>query len=125
MGQGDPTTQWEGERLWHASWTPEGPASLCFSPASAHGAPAVQVHAYGDGAGYALEEAGGLLGEDDDGEWAAGTPLEKAVRRGGGARVAKGLSVADITLRVVFGQRVTDLEANSGYRSLVHDHGRL
>lgn len=119
LGKGDPTTRREGSRVLHASWTPEGPATLCFEPASG----GIGVSAYGEGAHYALSHADGLLGDTDDGAWAKDTPLERAVKRGGGASMTRALSLADVALRVVFGQRVTAREANTGYRQLVKAHG--
>ncbi|MFK8003242.1 MAG: DNA-3-methyladenine glycosylase [Polyangiales bacterium] len=121
LGTGDPTTQRDGGRLLHASWTPEGPATLCFEPVSS----AIRVTAYGEGADYALAHADALLGDTDDGTWAEGTPLERAVQRGGGAPMTRALSLADVALRVVFGQRVTSREANAGYRQLVQAHGEV
>lgn len=119
VGTGDPTTRRDGPRVLHASWTPEGPATLCFEGAAA----AIDVRAYGDGAMYALGQADGLVGDIDDGAWANGTPLERAVKRRGGATMTRSLSMADVALRVVFGQRVTSREANTGYRELVRAYG--
>ncbi|MFT5355025.1 MAG: 3-methyladenine DNA glycosylase/8-oxoguanine DNA glycosylase [Polyangiales bacterium] len=119
LGMGDPTTQRDGPRVLHASWTPEGAATLCFEPEPS----AIGVSAYGDGASYALNHAAALLGDTDDGAWSKDTPLERAVKRGGGAPMTRALSLADVALRVVFGQRVTSREAFAGYRALVKAHG--
>lgn len=120
LGSGDPTTQRDGPRVLHASWTPEGPVTLCFEPAPS----AIDVSAYGQGATYALQHAGGLLGDADEGDWAKGTALERAIAKTGGVSMTRALSLADVALRVVFGQRVTSREANAGYRALVKTHGQ-
>ena len=121
LGRADPTTQRDGPRVLHSSWTPEGAVTLCFEPATTR--TGIDVSAYGEGASYALEHAEALLGDGDDGEWAKGTALERAVRKGGGASMTRALSLADVALRVVFGQRVTSPEANAGYRGLVRAYG--
>ncbi|MEM6959458.1 MAG: DNA-3-methyladenine glycosylase 2 family protein [Myxococcota bacterium] len=128
MGAGDPTTFWRESRrrdgartgdLLHASWTPEGPVTMRFFMHK----DTVHAEAYGDGARYGLEHAEGLLGDRDDGTWAQGTPFDRMVREHGSPAIPTLLSVADIVLRLVFGQRVTDREANRGYRGLVYRYG--
>ena len=101
LGTGDPTTKRDGARVLHASWTPEGPVTLCSEPAAS----AIVVSAYGEGAAYALGRADALLGDDDDGAWAKGTPLERFVRRGGGASMTRALTCGCRVARGVWAAR--------------------
>src|SRR6202140_5234440 len=102
---------------WRATRTPEGPSTIHLT----YTAPAVEVEAWGPGAGWAAARAAALCGEEDD---ASGfQPQHRLIsdlhRRHRGLRLTKTHAVFEALVPGVLAQKVTTIEAQAGYRSLV------
>jgi 3-methyladenine DNA glycosylase/8-oxoguanine DNA glycosylase len=122
-GAGDPAHRVGADgRFWWACATPAGPATLALASARQQ----VTAHAWGTGAGWALDRVPALLGERDD--WAAldvsAIPVLDRVRRTrpGMRLVATGL-VLDSLVPAILEQKVTGQEAWRSWRELVRRFG--
>ncbi|MBR7743453.1 DNA-3-methyladenine glycosylase 2 family protein [Phycicoccus sp. BSK3Z-2] len=124
-GAGDPTSR-RDERGWWFGWrTPDGPATLRLE-APGGVSEVVRASAWGVGAGWALEQVPGLLGEHDDpsGFEPALHPLVRDEwRRRPGWRVPRTGLVTQALVASVIEQKVTGKEAFAGYRRLVRRFG--
>src|SRR5229473_3205455 len=106
---------------WRATLTPEGPATVHV----VHVGGAVEVEAWGPGAGGAAEGAaarGG--GEADDSGFRPAHPLLADLhRRHPGLRLPKTRAVFEALVPTVLAQKVVGEEAHRSYRALVHALG--
>jgi 3-methyladenine DNA glycosylase/8-oxoguanine DNA glycosylase len=127
-GSGDPTFRHvagagAGAGIWRATHTPDGPATtVCRVPP---GDDAVEVRAWGPGAGWALGTVPDLLGEHDDpaGFEPRHPTVADAWRRHPGWRVPRSRRVLDALVPAVLEQKVTGREAWRAFRTLVRRYG--
>lgn len=120
-GPRDPTIRFERAALWRASRTPAGPACLRLAGEG----DAWRVMVWGPGAEAALAGVPRLLGADDDPSRLV-LPrgrLREVERRYTGLRFGATDSVMDSLMPAIIEQRVTGVEAQRSYRSLVLRHG--
>ncbi|KRF36136.1 DNA-3-methyladenine glycosylase family protein [Nocardioides sp. Soil805] len=123
-GAGDPTqrTDLRG-RVWRATRTPDGPATLCVEPRPADGV--VVGTAWGAGASWVLESMPSLLGAADDPE--GFEPLHPAVaegwRRRPHWRLGASRRVMEALVPSILEQKVTGKQAFGAFRQLVVRHG--
>ena len=120
IGQG-PSMRVHDREAWRATITPEGPATVHLVYANG----AVDVEAWGRGAGWAAAGAGALCGEeDDDSGFQPIHPLLVEVRRRNpGLRLARTRAVFEALVPTVLAQKVTGEEAHRSYRGLVRALG--
>jgi 3-methyladenine DNA glycosylase/8-oxoguanine DNA glycosylase len=121
-GAGDARWRFEpAGRVWHATRTAAGPATLLLEPA----ADGLLVRGWGPGAERAVADAGALVGLDD-------TPsrlepqhraVADAVRRFRGLRIGQTGAVLEALVPAILEQKVTGDEARRVYRSLLRVHG--
>ncbi len=118
IGQG-PWLRLLSREAWHATQTPDGPATLHLRTPLAAGA--VIVEAWGPGAGWAASRAGVLCGEEDDD--ASFTPMHPLLaevhRHNPGLRLPKTQAVFEALVPAVLAQKVTSEQAHRSYRALV------
>ena len=129
-GRSDPCLQITGADALRATRTPEGPATtwlrLC-------GREELRVRAWGPGAGWAVDHAAVLVGEDEDHDalgalLAAVDQPESALlrdvhHRHPGVRTPCSEAVVEALFPIILEQRVTAAGAKRSYRSLVRAHG--
>ncbi|GAC1344869.1 MAG: DNA-3-methyladenine glycosylase [Candidatus Dormibacteria bacterium] len=123
-GRGDPTMRMDGDAVWRATRTPEGPVSLRFTGAgSAVGT--VVLSAWGAGAGWAADQAAALAGAtDDDSGYAPRHPTLRRLRRElPGLRIARTNAVLEALVPSVCEQLVVGLDARRAYAALVRRLG--
>jgi endonuclease III len=106
---------------WRATRTPEGPSTIHLT----YAAPRIEVEAWGPGADWAVAQAAGVCGEEDD---ASGfQPQDRLIsdlhRRHPGLRLTRTRAVFEALVPVVLAQKVTTIEAHAGYRALVEALG--
>lgn len=116
-GARDPTTAVAGDETALALRTPDGPATVRFARVPS----GVRVDAWGAGAAFALDEAPGVLGCDDDSRaYRPVHPLLRELhRRFAGIRFPKSRRILDHLIPSVLEQKVTGREALRSYRALV------
>lgn len=117
-GRGDPALRFEvSGATWRASRTPDGPVTLLLEQQAGM----VRVRAWGPGARWALDQAGQLIGLEDDP--AALVPRHPAVaaarRRLVGLRIGSTARVVEALVPAILEQKVTGDEARRAYRGLV------
>jgi 3-methyladenine DNA glycosylase/8-oxoguanine DNA glycosylase len=123
-GGADPTFRTDDDgTVWRGIRTPEGTATLRLRARPADGE--VHAHAWGDGAGWALESVPSMLGADDDPAGFAPTHpvLADAHRRRPHWRVCRTGLVMEALVPVIIEQKVTGQEALGAFRKLVHRFG--
>ncbi|WP_110241347.1 DNA-3-methyladenine glycosylase family protein [Nocardioides gilvus] len=122
-GQGDPTWALDGETVWRAVRTPEGPATLRVAPLDPEGE--VRAAAWGPGARWALDSVPGLLGGLDDlsGFEPTGEALLAAVRRLPHWRLGRSGVLWEALAPSILEQKVTSQEAFGGFRRMVQRFG--
>ena len=122
-GVGDPSFRFEGDVVWRAIRTPDGPATLRLATLPAQDI--VDARAWGPGAGWALDSVPGLLGVGD--EPAGFEPrhpvLREAWRRNSGWRVPRTGLVLEALVPAVIEQKVTCREAWRGWRQVLRRYG--
>lgn len=120
-GRGDPTIRLLPGVVWRATRTPEGPATLRFTLKG----PAVDVAAWGPGAGWAMEAAPGIIGLEDEPE--AFVPrhplLADLARRLRGLRLPRTRRVFEALLPAICEQKITGDEARAVFRAIVQRYG--
>lgn len=127
-GGGDPTWRFERAgteaRAVRAMWAPTGAVTVEL----VHAGGQLTVRARGPGSGWVLARAEVLAGLQDD---AAGfrhglhPAVTGAHRRRAGARFGRALTVWDVVVPTVLGQRVTTGEARRSWWQLVRRYGLL
>jgi 3-methyladenine DNA glycosylase/8-oxoguanine DNA glycosylase len=107
--------------VWRATRSPGGPATVHFEPDGN----VVGVEAWGEGAVWALENAEGLIGANDD-----PSPLESRhplisdlQRRLPGVRLPSWPTVTEILIPTVLEQAVVAKTARDAYRQFVFKYG--
>ncbi|GAB5078545.1 DNA-3-methyladenine glycosylase family protein [Arthrobacter sp. AD-310] len=140
-GSSDPSFSVQGDVIWSAFTTPDGPATVRFSPGGgmagedAYGgtplAVRVDIQAWGPGAALAAEAAPRMLGADDD--WAAFDEpafhatlprmVREARRRNLALRLPATGRMVDQLVPIILEQKVTVIEARRAYRYLLHRYG--
>jgi 3-methyladenine DNA glycosylase/8-oxoguanine DNA glycosylase len=117
----DPTITFDGDSVWRASRTPEGPVSERLRADGAR----VEVEAWGPGSGWALEHAPALLGSLDDA--ATFRPRHGLVaeihRRRPGLRIPRTEAVFEALVPTILEQKVPGIQAWHSYRRLVEEAG--
>lgn len=126
-GARDRCTAFDGDVVWRASRTPEGPATL-----AARAVPrlaVVRARAWGPGAAWALDHLRSLVGADDDdgpleamleAPGAPGRDLLRGLRRRlVGLRIPATGAVTEALVPSILEQKVTGLQARRSYRALV------
>jgi len=115
-GVGDPTMRVARGEAVRASRTPEGHVTARFAEVQG----GVEVHAWGDGAGWLLEHAPawvGALDDDMDFDPPPG-PVRDLWRRHRGVRIPRTGLVTERLIPVILEQKVTGPEARRAYRRL-------
>jgi 3-methyladenine DNA glycosylase/8-oxoguanine DNA glycosylase len=111
--------------VWRATRTPDGPALLRLQARPAAGE--VVAHAWGPGAGPALDGVPALLGDADDPSGFEPSPdhprLVAAWRAHRNWRVTRTTAVFEALVPAALEQRVTGGEAHAAWRMLVHAYG--
>jgi len=120
-GRGDSTIRFEPGRVWRATRTPLGPATVRLTDLGER----IQATAWGPGAEWALEAAPALVGADDDP--AVLEPhhpiVRELARRMPGLRIGRTGVVMEALVPAVIGQKVTGTEAGRGFRALLRAYG--
>ena len=120
-GRGDPTTRLGHRELLRAMRTPVGPATLHLRQEG----DSVEATAWGEGAGWALEQSPALLGGDDDlGGFDPSAGLVRELhRRNPGLRIGRTGLVFEATVPAVLEQRVTGFEARRSFAQIARRYG--
>ena len=120
LGAG-PWLRHDGGAIWRATRTPAGPTTMRLERTNG----SVDVSAWGSGAEWAVGNAPGLCGEqDDDSGFAPAHPLVGRLHREmRGVRMTRTLAVFETLVPTILGQQVTTEEARESYRHLVNALG--
>ncbi|MEY2568085.1 MAG: hypothetical protein QOE35_2614 [Actinomycetota bacterium] len=120
-GHSDPCMRIDGDGIWRASLTPEGPATLHLT--AAHGR--ITARAWGPGAPWTLDAAPGLVGaEDSDETFRPRNPmLIELQRRLRGLRIPRSQAVTEALVPTIIEQKVLGIEAKRSYARLVRRYG--
>ncbi len=121
-GPGDPTWRFEpGGRVWRATRTGAGPATLLLLPAP----DGLLARAWGPGAQPAVDGIEALIGLDD--EPSALIPVHPlvadAARRLRGLRIGRTGALLEALVPAILEQKITGAEARRAYRTMVRVHG--
>ena len=127
-GGGDPSHRVQPDGVvWRATRTRDGPVLLRLQAVPSSGT--VEAHAWGPGAGWALDGVPELLGDADDPSGFVPSPdhprLVAALRARRWWRVPRSRAVFESLVPAVIEQRVTGLEARSAYQRLVREFGEV
>ena len=112
-GAGDPTARYRAGEAVRATRTPDGPATLQLqfdSPGT------LRARAWGPGADWALDHAGGWAGLDDDPDAAPSLPA--LAERARGVRLSRWPRIVEALTLVVLEQKVSGKEARRAFRNL-------
>lgn len=125
-GAGDPCLRRQDDGvLWRATGTPDGPVLLRLAARPADGE--VVAHAWGPGSAWALDGVPELLGDTDDPTGFTPSPdhpaLVAAHRALPGWRVPRSRAVFEALAAAALEQRVTGVQARTGWRTLLHRFG--
>ena len=122
-GAGDPCFRFDGDTVWRAIRTPDGPATLRLSVRPADGE--VAASAWGAGASWVLDSVPSLLGAHDDpaGFEPRHPMLREVWQRHSGWRVPRTGLVLEALAPAVLEQKVTGREAWRGWRQVVTSYG--
>lgn len=131
-GNSDPSFSVQGNVIWNAFTTTDGPAAVRFSSAGGPGLEhCVDVQAWGTGAAAAVRAVPRLLGGDDD--WSAFDEpsfhatlpgmVREARRRSRDVRLPASGRMVDQLVPIILEQKVTVIEARRAYRYLLHRYG--
>jgi 3-methyladenine DNA glycosylase/8-oxoguanine DNA glycosylase len=120
-GPSDPTIRLAAERVWRATRTPDGPATVAL----VHAGDEVRAEAWGPGAEHALADVPALLGLDrEPGPIPAGHPLVgQLARRLPGIRIPRSGAVLESLVPAILEQKVTGEEARRAITGLIRVHG--
>jgi 3-methyladenine DNA glycosylase/8-oxoguanine DNA glycosylase len=121
-GRGDPCSRIVGGEIWRATRTPAGPGTERLRRIA--GA-AVEVTAWGPGAGWLLEHARALVGERDDAsDFRPAHPLLRDLhRRHPGLRICRTEAVFEAAMATIMEQRVQGRDAWRSWRAMVRTLG--
>ena len=116
-----PSLKIDRDDVWRATRTPAGPSTIHLKRSGGR----IEVEAWGPGAEWASARAGALCGERDDSS--AFRPQHRLIaelhRRHPGLRLTRTHAVFEALVPAVLAQKVTTIEAEAGYRALVHALG--
>ncbi len=120
-GPYDPTIRLSTGRVWRATRTADGPASVVL----VHGGDQLRAEAWGPGADRLLADIPRRLGLDDDpAPIPTGHPLiARLVRRDTGIRIPRTLAVVESLVPAILEQKVTSDEAHRATIGLIRVHG--
>ena len=120
-GPVDPTTRFDDDGFWRATRTPEGPATELVAFAG----DAIQVRAWGPGAGWLLQAAPALIGADDDPSAFRShhSVIRDLHRRMPGIRLGRTGAVMEALVPSILEQKVTGKEAWLAYAAIVRRYG--
>jgi len=120
-GPYDPTIRLSPGRVWRATRTADGPASVVL----VHGGDQLRAEAWGPGADRLLADIPRLLGLDDDpAPIPSGHPLiARLARRDTGIRIPRTLAVIESLVPAILEQKVTSDEAHRATIGLIRVHG--
>jgi 3-methyladenine DNA glycosylase/8-oxoguanine DNA glycosylase len=126
-GGGDPCLRWQPDGvLWRATRTPDGPVLVRLAERRSEAA--VQAHAWGPGADWALDGVPELLGDADDPSGfvpaAEHVRLAAAWRARPAWRVPRSRAVFEALVAAALEQRVTGQEARRSWATLVRRYGQ-
>lgn len=121
-GARDPAQRVEGVSVWRASRTPDGPGAMHLAPRPGG---AVDVTAWGPGAGWLLDTVPELLGVRDSlAGWAPMHPLVADLHaRFAGFRIGRTNRVLESLVPAILEQRVTGLESRKSWEQLLRRYG--
>lgn len=116
-GTSDPTVRMAADGIWRATRTPEGPATTNYRI----DVDAVHVRAWGDGAGWAVEQAPALCGAlDDVSTFRPDHPLVAELwRRRPGLRIGATGTVFETLVPTILEQKVIGRQARRSYAQMV------
>ena len=120
-GRVDPCLRLSGRHALRATRTPAGPATVQLESNGRE----IAARAWGAGAEWALEQAGQLLGCDDDpGDFGPAHPVVRELDRAlPGLRMGRSLGVVEFLVPTILEQKVTGKEARRSYAALVRRFG--
>jgi 3-methyladenine DNA glycosylase/8-oxoguanine DNA glycosylase len=120
-GSGDPTIRIDGEDVWRAARTPDGPSTLHLSRRG----DTLSAEAWGEGAGWMVERVPQWLGFDDQPETFRPFHglLHELHRRHVGLRLGATGLVFEALFPTILEQKVPGVEAWASYARLVRAHG--
>ena len=120
-GRGDPTIRFGADGIWHATRTPEGPATVRVRAVEG----GIDVAAWGPGASRAVQDAPDLVGAND--EPSALVPrhrlIGELVHRFPGLRLPRTNRPFEALLPAICEQKVASVEARAAFRGIVATHG--
>ena len=120
-GPGDPTIRFATGRIWRATRTPDGPASIALAQTDHR----LHAEAWGPGAERALADVPALLGLDvERAPIPAGHPLvAQLARRYPGVRTPRSGAVLESLVPAILEQKVPGDAARRAWLGLVRVHG--
>jgi 3-methyladenine DNA glycosylase/8-oxoguanine DNA glycosylase len=120
-GPGDRTIRFAANRVWRATRTPDGPASVALE----YSGGAVRAQAWGVGAERALAGVRALLGLDQEAVAVdmAHPTVGILARRFAGVRIPRSAAVLESLVPAILEQKVIGEEARRAWFELVRRHG--
>ncbi|HVD71628.1 MAG TPA: DNA-3-methyladenine glycosylase 2 family protein [Actinomycetota bacterium] len=120
-GPYDPTIRLATGRVWRATRTPDGPATVAL----VHAGDELRAEAWGQGADRALAHIPALLGLDlEPTPIPGGHPLIAGLaRRDTGIRIPRTAAVLESLIPAILEQKVTSEEAHRAFTGLIRVHG--
>ena len=120
-GRGDPTLRLARGRVWRATRTPEGPATIAIT----QGPGRLTAEAWGPGADHALDALPRVLGLDTGPLRVANHHrlVSELARRFSGVRLTRTEAVLEALVPAILEQKVTGEEARRAWRSMIAAHG--
>jgi 3-methyladenine DNA glycosylase/8-oxoguanine DNA glycosylase len=120
-GTGDATMRFGPGRAWHATRTPDGPATLALSTDGEH----LIAEAWGPGADRALDTVPELVGLTAGPMRVASHSVlvDRLARRFAGVRLTRSRAVMESLVPAILEQKVTGDAARRAWRGLVARHG--
>ena len=121
-GPADRTIRFAPGRVWRATWTADGPASIAIAQVGSE----LVVEAWGPGADRALAGIPELLGLDaEPGPPLGGHPLlARLERRYPGVRIPRSRAVLEALVPAILEQKVIGEEARRAFVGLIRVHGQ-
>jgi 3-methyladenine DNA glycosylase/8-oxoguanine DNA glycosylase len=124
-GRGDRTIRVASARVWWATRTPDGPATIRLERVDA----GVRVTGWGPGAASVVARAETVIGLDDEGRAVAALHdapdprVARLARHFGGVRLTRTAAVLDALVPAILEQKVTGTEAHRAWNGLVRHYG--
>lgn len=122
-GPGDRTIRFVGDRVWRATGTPDGPATIALEQHDGD----VRAEGWGPGAERALAGVPALLGLDQEQPRFAGAhpTVADLARRYAGVRIPRSTAVLESLVPAILEQKVIGTEARRAWFELVRRHGAV